>query len=137
MRKTENIQLWEIMRDGKHGEVFEVVSCPLDSFKGHKIKVHAKANGCKCLVRPEAVTEGADELVTLYGCLGGANFKKVEEYITITLEDALNEVRNLHSIYIKNSLGVYTEITQYSAFRLLGIDDMSDLLRQQFYKVGA
>jgi hypothetical protein len=136
MIKTTGIELWEIMKDGKDGEIFEVTSCNLSSFVGHKIKVSVKEElweSYKCLVNPDVEGEGEEALAKLYGCLGTATFKKLQQFEEITLAEAIERLNDYRLVYYRSGSG-HKELSRYTDFDDLYVDDFSDLLSKQFYK---
>lgn len=138
MIKTTGIELWEIMKDGKNGEVFEVAECNVHGFNGTKIQVKEtfeKGSRFKCLVNPNIKGEGAESLATLYGCLGTAKFRKVQEYEDITLIEAIERMQDYKLVYIRH-MGEYKELTRYDDFSDFHVDGMSDLMVTTFYKKG-
>lgn len=138
--KTNNLELWEIMKDGSHGEVFEVTNCVLSQFMGHQIKVHEKEDmgaSYRCLVNPNSEGKGdSDEVLSkLYGCLGTAKFKKVEQYEEISFTEALNTMNNFRKVYVIKE-GEKVEITRYTDFSDLYLTDFADLMNKTYYKKG-
>lgn len=129
-------ELWEIYKDGKNGEIYEVVSCSVRDYIGHQVKVSAKTEGFesfKCLVKPDRYSDNAESsLVTLYGCLGTAKFKKVEHYEEITLADAVERLKDYRTVYYKFGTQ-YEELSRYTKFVDLFIDDFADLMNTKFY----
>lgn len=139
MIKTTNIELWEIMKDGSNGEVFEATDCCLPQYIGTKVKVKAHTERGKlyrCLVNPDATDDSKESLAVLYGCLGTAKFRKVQEYEELTLMDAIKRMQELRLVFIRSN-GEYKEFSRYDDFRLMQVDDMSDLLSTIFYKKGS
>lgn len=135
---TKTYELWEIMKDGKNGEIFEVVSCSLTSYKGHQLEVVTKKEhlgSFKCLVKPGATGDGESVLATLYGCLGTAKFKKVEHFEEIKYEEALKMLSEYRVIYSYQS-GIYKELSRYTDLQDIYIEDFSDLMNKTFYKKG-
>jgi hypothetical protein len=130
---ADTVELWEIFKDGKNGDIYEVVECIVEDFIGKKIKVSADAN-YKALVSADTPdwSEDASNLVTLYGCLGTAKYKKVETYKEITFDDAIKRVKDFRAVYIKQGNN-YGHFNKYTAFEDLGISDLADLFNAKFY----
>jgi hypothetical protein len=131
-------ELWEIMKDGKNNEVFEVVSCNLSSYIGTQIKVQVKEElweSYKCLVKADADGDGEEALATLYGCLGTAKYKKVQQFTEIKLSEALQMLEDYRVVYISNA-GEKVELSRYTSMESLYISDFSDLMNKKFYKKG-
>lgn len=136
--KTNNIQLWEILKDGKNGEVFEVVDCVLTQFIGTKVKVKETSDyrgHFKCLVEPDSKGEDEKNLITLYGCLGTAKFKQVQEFESISFEEAVERLHDYRAVYVLHA-GEYQELSRYTDFVDLDIDDFSDLFCKPFFVKG-
>ncbi|MEH7117242.1 hypothetical protein V7128_07445 [Neobacillus vireti] len=133
--KAETFELWQIMKDGKDGEVYEVVDSKIFGFLGQQLKVQEK-DGFKCLVKADTSDEDMDasNLVPLYGALGTAKYKKVELYTykEISIHHAIRLMSEYRTVYIKRA-GKFKELGRYTDFEDLGIADMSDLMATTFY----
>jgi hypothetical protein len=127
------VELWQIFKDGKDGEVYEVVDCSVESYIGMKIKVKADKQH-KALVKADTPSwdDDADNLVTLYGCLGTAKYKKYEQYKEITLEETIKRIKGFRTVYVIDC-GEYKEISKYTDFGFLDIGDFADLLNKKFF----
>lgn len=127
------LELWQIFKDGKDGEIYEVVDCSVEGYIGLKIKVKADGEN-KALVNADTPDWDADagNLVTIYGCLGTAKYKLYQEYKEITLEEAIKRIRGFRTLYVFEC-GEYKEISKYTGFDFLEINDFADLLNKKFY----
>ncbi|MGG4390515.1 hypothetical protein ABEU97_20495 [Priestia megaterium] len=131
------MQLWEIFRDGKNGEIFEVVDCSVEGYLGMRVKVNAHSDitgDYKTIVQADADLESKDasKIVTIYGCLGTAEFKKVEYYREIAFEEMTKLIHSFRTVYVKQG-EEYKQISKYTSFDDIDIDDLADLMNKTFY----
>lgn len=134
----KTVQLWEIMKDGKNGDIFEVDQCSIPSYIGQQVKVQFKREGSqsfKSLVKADAKGDSEDTLFTIYGCLGTAKYRRVEQFDEVTFIQAMEKLDNHRMLYVKHGSN-YVQFTKYTDFRGLGIDDISDLMNKTFYVKG-
>lgn len=93
MEKEKLYELWELYKDGVHGEIYEVAECSVDGFVGNMLKIHKRTSGDKQFLSLVEITHPDDRagdetmLITLYGCLGTAKYKKVDTGATIKHTD--------------------------------------------------
>lgn len=126
-------ELWEIYKDGKHGDIFEVIDCVIPSYEGMQVKVVTADGGYKALVKPEADNpDDATTLITVYGCLGTAKYKKVDSFKKISFEDALNRINNFRTVYAFDGRE-YIQVSKYTDFEDIDVSDFADLLTKPFY----
>lgn len=130
-------ELWEILKDGQHGEVYEVVSCSVPDYVGSQVKVITESNHTgeyKALVRPDVKgLRGTEEdLVTLYGCLVTAKYKKVLKYRAITVQEALSRLGNNESLYVLHE-GEYVLVNKWQTFETLDFKYVYNLYNSTFY----
>jgi len=139
MIKTNNIELWEIMKDGKHGEIFEVSECILSSYIGQQLMVEEKTDyrgKYKALIEASKKGDSSEQaLFKLYGCLGTAKFKKVQDYQEIDYAEALKMLGDYRVVYYLKD-GNYMELSRYTDFSELDLVDFDDLFIRSFYKKG-
>ncbi|OEC78269.1 hypothetical protein [Bacillus halotolerans] len=135
----KKLKLWEIMKDGKNGEIFEITECALTSYIGTQVKVQETQDyrgKYKTLVKPEANDNPTDasNIVTIFGCMGEATWKKVENviYTPIDFTKTVQLLGKRVTVYKKRGSD-YVSVTRYTGFESIGIDDFSDLAGTQFY----
>lgn len=78
----KELKLWEIMKEGKNGEIYEITDCALTSYIGTKVKVQETQDyrgKYKTLVKPEANDNPTDasNIVTIFGCMGKLHGKRL------------------------------------------------------------
>ncbi|NRF01914.1 hypothetical protein [Bacillus subtilis] len=137
----KELKLWEIMKDGKQGEVYEITDCALVQYIGTQVKVEETQDyrgKYKTLVKPETkgCNSDASNIVTIFGCMGTATWRQVltDPHKKISVHEAINRLNEGKTIYYKNGDN-YQKVRRYTSFCSLGIDDFSDLImRAQFYK---
>lgn len=134
---SNSIQMWEILKDGKDGQVFEVVQCNLSDFVGRQVKVKEKTTygkKAKCLVKPDSTGDSEANLVTLHGHLVTAKFKMISTFKEISLSHAVTLMEeNDEAVYISD--GSAKRIwSKYDDFEDdLNIVDFDDLVSKKFY----
>ena len=129
-------ELWEIYKDGKNGEVYEVAQCLIPSYIGTQLEVKVGKLGkgsSKCLVSPEVEGDGEDALAKLYGCLGTAKYRKVEQYTHISIFQALSKLNNYRTVYIENDAGEKVALCKYTSLSDVDVYTMADLMDANFY----
>ena len=128
-------ELWEIYKDGKNGEVYEVAQCVVPSYIGEKVKVFTSEGNYKALVEADADVDYADSksLVTMYGCLGTAKYRKVEAYKPITLSEAIYKLENYRTVYVSDDAGEIKTLCKYTDLEDVGIYTIADLMDANFY----
>ncbi|MED4819176.1 hypothetical protein [Bacillus atrophaeus] len=136
----KELKLWEIMKEGKNGEIYEITDCALTSYIGTQVKVQETQDyrgKYKTLVKPEANDNPTDasNIVTIFGCMGEATWKKVEAvtYKPIDFMDAVNRLDQGFTVYRKKGKHFFS-LSRYTSFEKARIEDFSDLIQTQFYK---
>lgn len=71
----------------------------------------------------------------MYGCLGTAKFKLVEEFTEITFKEALERLNNYRVVYYKWG-AEYKELSRYTDFAEMFVKDLSDLMNTRFFVKG-
>ncbi|MDS9997110.1 hypothetical protein [Bacillus atrophaeus] len=135
----KELKLWEIMKDGKNGEIYEITKCALTSYIGTQVKVQETQDyrgKYKTLVKPEASDNPTDasNIVTIFGCMGEATWKKVENviYTPIDFTKTVQLLGKGFTVYKKRGSN-YVSMSRFTSFEDVDIDDFSDLAGTQFY----
>lgn len=134
--KNERLyELWEIYKDGKNDEVYEVAQCVVPASIGKRVKVFTAEDDYKTLVEADTDIETAStaNLVTMYGCLGTAKYRKVEQYKQVTLSEALVLVRNRKPVFALDENGEYVSFFRNTAFSDIDMFYVYDLLHSKFF----
>lgn len=126
---------WEVFRYGQDGDIFEIVETPVNRFKGTRVVLKGSGD---IVVMKEIGTyhnEDSSTLVTPYGGITGAIFKRVSEYSPISYMEALEALANDKQVYVKSNhnhtsfdaISIHTDLSD------ILIDDFLDLIKTNFY----
>ncbi|APT46601.1 hypothetical protein [Bacillus safensis] len=139
----EIFETWEILKNGKNGEVFEIVHCALPVHIGLQARVTEETDhrgSFKSLVKAEAKPDDKDSsnLIQMYGCIVTAQWRKVEmySYSSLSLHLALRMLAAGKTVYVKSkdSSSEYKAVNRYTDFEDIGVLDFDDLANKSFYK---
>lgn len=143
MRQVTLYETWEILKDGKHGEVYQVAECAVSDYKGLKAKVtedRDSRGSFKSLVKADTPSsdKSSNNLIPMYGCIVTAKWEKVEQYSYALINNPHELVRLMQegkTVYVKEPFRAeYKAVNPYTEFDSLGIADFDDLLSKPFYK---
>lgn len=130
---------WEVFRYANDGDVFEIVESPIEGFEGKRVvmKKH-KDSGIVMKVVGTYHDDDAKSLVTPYGAITGAMFKRVDVYKRIKASEAIAALEENRQVYYKDALDQFEEVRKWDDFSDdLGLYDFHDVLKFEFYIKGS
>lgn len=131
---TETFKYGELFLKAKHGETYEIVNCNVGELMGKKVTMKKTGAGNLIMKKEGTIeSEDIDDIVTPYGGITGAIYKKVLTYEKVKLGDALNALSNGEEVFIK--LGSdYVELDDRSPlYGEYNIYDFEDLMEAEFF----
>jgi len=131
---TGTLKYGELFLNAKHGETYEIVNCNVGELMGKKVTMKKTGAG-NLIMKKEGTLDSVDidDIVTPYGGITGATYKKVVTYEKVKLGDALNALSNGDEVFIK--LGSdYVEVDDRDPlYEEYNIFDFEDLLESEFF----
>ena len=138
--QSKPVELWEIYKDGKDGDIFEITECTNDFYVGKKVRVIEDENfqgKYKALLKADTPEDMEhDTLVTIYGCLGTAKYSKVEKVRQIDLETVIARLKNCQPVWLNKVGEGEKQFSKYADFKDLDIYDFDDLMKAEFFVKG-
>lgn len=131
---AETFKYGELFLKAKHGDVYEIVDCNVGQLIGKKVTMKKTGSG-NLIMKKEGTIESVDidDIVTPYGGITGATYKKVVTYEKIKLGDALNALSNGDEVFIKMGSD-YVEVDDRNPlYDEYNIFDFEDLLESEFF----
>lgn len=123
---------WEVFRYAGDNDVFEITDSPVSDFEGSRVVMKKHGNSLVMKKFGTYHDDSADSLVTPYGAVTGATFKRVEAYVFVSFIDALQLIKDGSTVFIKDG-DEFCKIGLYTDFSDLYIDDFDDLFEAEFY----
>lgn len=130
---TNILKYWELFEYGTDGEIYEIIESPVSDFLGNQVQLKGDHSTGVVLKRVGTYHDNSSEtLVTSYGAVTGATFRRIENYVEISLSEALDRMRNHETVYLKY-YGDYTVVERYTDFEDIDLVDFDDLMDAEFY----
>lgn len=131
---SKTFKYGELFLEAKHGDVYEIVDCNVGQLIGKKVTMKKTGAG-NLIMKKEGTIESVDidDIVTPFGGITGATYKKVVTYEKVKLGDALNAISNGDEVFIKMGSD-YVEVDDRNPlYDEYNIFDFEDLLESEFF----
>jgi len=135
---SKTFKYGELFLEAKHGDVYEIVDCNVGQLIGKKVTMKKTGAG-NLIMKKEGTIESVDidDIVTPFGGITGATYKKVKEYKKVDLGYALDSIKEGKDVFVKkehfDSDDTYFRIDKTFFLDALGLTDIEDLINKEFY----
>ena len=131
---SKTFKYGELFLEAKHGDVYEIVDCNVGQLIGKKVTMKKTGAG-NLIMKKEGTIESVDidDIVTPFGGITGATYKKVVTYEKVKLGDALNAISNGDEVFIKMGSDYVEVDDRNSLYDEYNIFDFEDLLESEFF----
>jgi len=135
---SKTFKYGELFLNAEHGETYEIVDCNVGQLIGKKVTMKKTGAG-NLIMKKEGTIESVDidDIVTPFGGITGATYKKVAEYKKVDVGYALESIADGQDVFVKEEHfdgdDSYTRIDETFFLDALGITDIDDLIKKEFY----
>lgn len=126
---------WEVIRYGEDKDIFEIVETPISHFKGERyIMQQSTKSGIVMKPVDKYGTDNGDDIITPYGGITGATFKRVEQFTPVTVGEAVEEIKeDKRNVYVQDKNGHFERVTVWTGLDEIEVADFGDLLNRNFF----
>lgn len=125
---------WEVFRYGNDKDIFEIIETGVSHFKGLRVQMKMTGSGLVMKAMGTHDTDNSEDIITPYGAITGATFKRVEQFIPVHIGDAVNALKEeKHNVFIKDKHDRFEKVTLYTYLEDIEVVDFDDLMGRQFY----
>lgn len=125
---------WEVFRYGEDKDIFEIIESGIERFKGIRVVMKKTESGIVMKTLGTHDTDKSEDIITPFGGITGATFKRVEQFLPVTVGEAMEEIKeDKRNVFIQDKNGHFERITMFTEFGEIEVDDIGDLLEHKFF----
>lgn len=126
---------WEVIRYGEDKDIFEIIETPIPSFKGSRyIMQQSSKSGIVMKPVDKYGTDNGEDITIPYGGITGATFKRVEQFLPVSIGEAMEEIKeDKRNVFVQDKNGHFERVTVWTGLDEIEVLDFQDLFNRNFF----